>query len=193
MQKNIYMIGGPNGAGKTTSAVVLMPEIIDCDEYVNADAIAASLSPFYPERSAIQAGRLMISRLKDLSISNSSFAFETTLAAKSFAPFLNECKNRDYQLTVLYLWLVTPELALNRVKYRVKSGGHNIPDDVVVRRYHRSMSNLINLYMPIADRWVVYDNSMLAPKVIAEKRLRDKQIQVHQESSWHQFTELKQS
>ncbi len=187
--KHLFMIGGPNGAGKTTSAYTLMPELIHCDEYVNADSIAKSLSPFKPETTAIQAGRLMLSRIHELSKLKVNFAFETTMASRSFVNLLQECKKNGYKINLLYLWLESPELAKQRVKMRVKSGGHAIPLDVIERRYYRSMSNFINLYLPFADRCLAVDNSGDRPILIAQKHLESAEIKVYNQDIWYQFRE----
>jgi len=182
--RHLFLIGGPNGAGKTTSAFSLMPELIHCNEYVNADSIAASLSPFNPESTAIQAGKLMLKRIYDLAEQNVSFAFETTMASKSFIKLIKSCKEKGYQINLLYLWLVSPDLAVKRVESRVKSGGHSIPENVITRRYERSMNNFMNLYIPLADRWAAYDNSTPEPVIIAQKHLRSKKLDVHIEKYW---------
>lgn len=163
------MIAGPNGAGKTTSAMALMPNILNCQEYVNADTIAAALSPFNPDSVAINAGRVMLERIHLLTGQKVDFAFETTGASKSFAPFLANCKQQGYHIVILYLQLQTPELAVERVALRVASGGHNIPTPVVHRRYHRSLDNFSSLYAPLADEYFIYDNSNLRPMLIEQK------------------------
>lgn len=164
----LYMIGGPNGAGKTTSAFSLLPKILDCDEYVNADSIAAALSPFQPEKQAMQAGRLMLTQLQSLAQNNKNFAFETTMASRSFAPFLEKCIKQGYAVNLLFLYLNSDELAKQRVAVRVASGGHNIPAADVERRYERGLFNFFNLYLPLANKWGVYDNSLVTPELIAE-------------------------
>jgi predicted ABC-type ATPase len=164
----ITLISGPNGAGKTTTAFSIMPELIDCDEYVNADEIAAGLSPFRPQSVSMEAGRLMLDRIHNLSNQKNTFAFETTLASRSFAPFLVKCKEAGYSIRLIYMWLSSVELAIERVKRRVASGGHNVPEDIIRRRFDRSLGNFFKLYMPIADSWAFYDNSLRHSKLIAE-------------------------
>ena len=153
----IFMIAGPNGAGKTTSAMDLLPDILHCEEYVNADSIAAGLSPFKPETMAFTAGRLMLERIHQLAKLKVDFAFETTAASKTFAPFLLNCKRNSYEVNLVYLWLESPELALERIAMRVANGGHDIPESVVRRRYKKSMNNIFQLYIPIVDNWALYD------------------------------------
>ena len=182
----IYMIGGPNGAGKTTSAKSLLPQLLHCHEYVNADAIAAALSPFDPESVSIQSGRLMLERIHHLANQQKSFSFETTMASRSFAPFLAECKKNNYAINLIFLWLQNPHLALARVKDRVARGGHSLPSDTILRRYNRSIDNFLNIYIPLADDWVLYDNSSTEPAIIAEKKAA---FSVYNKESWQRFQE----
>jgi predicted ABC-type ATPase len=168
---NLYIIGGANGSGKTTSARTILPNFLDVFEYVNADEIAAGLSPFNPESVAMQAGRLMLERLQTLADSKADFAFETTLAARHFARFLRDCKGEGYTVNLIYFWLPSPELAIQRVIRRVESGGHNIPADVIRRRYERGRTNLTQLYLPLCDTWIIYDNSSSYPRLVAASRL----------------------
>lgn len=164
---NVYVIGGANGSGKTTVALALLPSL-GVLEYVNADSIAAGLSPLNSEAMAMQAGRLMLERLETVSNAGIGFAFETTLAARTFAPFLERCKVRGYTVSLLYFWLRSPDLAVERVARRVSSGGHSIPEEVIHRRYERGRRNLINLYLPLCDDWMVFDNSEPEYRLVAE-------------------------
>ncbi len=166
---NLYLIGGPNGAGKTTVAFEVFPQIIKSNEFVNADFISKGLSAFNTESVAMTAGRLMLRRLHDLRSWKKDFAFESTLASRSFVPFLKECKSEGYDITVMYIWIESPEIAVERVRKRVQEGGHSIPDAVVRRRFDRSVSNLVNLYIPLADKWKIYDNTYAEPRLIATK------------------------
>lgn len=188
----IFMIAGPNGAGKTTSATYLLPEILHCDEYVNADAIAAGLSPFKPEKLALQAGRLMLERIHQLAKQEKNFAFETTGASKSFVPFLLNCKKQGYELNLLFLWLTSPLLAIKRVAGRVAQGGHDIPSLIVKRRYDKGIINLFKLYMPIVDNWALYDNSENHPELIARKKEKY-EIVINNSKIWHKLNEKNQS
>ncbi len=154
----IYVIGGCNGSGKTTFALNIFPNLGNI-EFINADIIAAQLNPDNPDLVAIQASRIMLQRLKTLAQQKQSFAFETTLAARSFAPFLRQCQDQGYQVNLIYVWLNSVDLAITRVALRVASGGHNIPEDVIRRRYDRGRKNFLELYSKLADRWQVYDNS----------------------------------
>lgn len=163
----VYVIGGANGSGKTTVALSLLPDL-GVLEYINADAIAAGLSPLNPESMAIRAGRLMLERLDVVSEAGTDFAFETTLAARTFAPFLRRCKAKGYRVSLLYFWLRSSDLAVERVARRVASGGHSIPEDVIRRRYERGRSNLVDLYLPVCDDWLVFDNSEPEYRLVAE-------------------------
>lgn len=185
---SIYVIGGANGSGKTTVSMSLLPNFIDCFEYVNADAIAAGLSPFNPESMAIEAGRLMIQRLRILSNLRSDFAFETTLAARTFAPFLIDCKAKGYTINLIYFWLQSAELAIERVARRVASGGHSIPEEVIRRRYERGRINLIDLYFPLCDGWMVYNNSKSDPRLVAERIINQQPI-IYIDEIWRQIND----
>ena len=156
---NLYIIAGCNGAGKTTASFTVLPEMLDCREFVNADEIAAGLSPFNPEGVAIEAGRLMITRILHLLKEGETFAFETTLATRSYVKLIQQAQKRGYFVTLLFFSLSSPEQACKRVAKRVSEGGHNIPTDVIYRRYENGLSNLFNLYMPVCDYWTLYDNS----------------------------------
>lgn len=164
----LYVISGCNGAGKTTASYTVLPDMLNCKEFVNADEIAKGLSPFQPEKASIQAGRIMLSRIKDLINQHIDFAFETTLATKSYVKYIQEAQTKGYAITLVYFWLSSPELAVERVKKRVMSGGHNIPVDVIYRRYSAGIHNLSKMYIPICDFWLIIDNSKPPFKIIAE-------------------------
>lgn len=155
----LYIIAGCNGAGKTTASYTVLPEMLGCKEFVNADEIAKGLSPFNPESVAIEAGRLMLQRMDDLLVGGADFAFETTLASRSYVRFVERAQAKGYFVTLLYFWLPTPEQAIERVAKRVSEGGHNIPSDVIRRRYANGIKNLMTRYMPICNFWTIYDNS----------------------------------
>ncbi|MHC5857855.1 zeta toxin family protein [Nostoc sp.] len=186
---SLYIIGGANGSGKTTVSMSLLPNFLDCFEYVNADAIAAGLSPLNPDSMAIEAGRLMIMRLRTLSNSGSDFAFETTLAARSFAPFIIGCRAKGYTINLIYFWLQSVDLAVERVAARVASGGHSIPEDVIRRRYQQGQKNLISLYLPLCDGWMIYDNSRSSPLFVAECIIHQQPI-IYINEIWNQIIEV---
>ena len=185
---NVYVIGGANGAGKTTTALTVLPNFLNVVEYINADAIAAELSPINPEAMAIPAGRIMLKRLTSLVAQEIDFAFETTLASRSFAPFLRNCKTSGYIINLIYFWLQSPELAIARVASRVHSGGYSIPEDTIRRRYTRGLRNLASLYLPICDRWIIYDNSGTASRLVAEYGSEQSPI-IYNRDTWSQIME----
>ena len=160
MQKpNLYIIAGCNGAGKTTASFNVLPQILQCREFVNADEIAKGLSPFCPESVAIQAGKLMLERIDSLLTDNVSFAIETTLATRSYKNLVLRAKEKGYNVSLLFFWLESPELACQRVHKRVSEGGHDIPVDTIYRRYWLGLENLFRIFIPIVDDWSLYDNN----------------------------------
>jgi len=169
MRKNLYIVAGCNGAGKTTASFTILPEILDCREFVNADEIAKGLSPFQPEKSAIEAGRIMLHRIECLLNEKSNFAFETTLSTKSYKNTILESQAKGCNVTLLFFWLQTIELAKKRVQKRVSEGGHDINSEVIERRYLSGIQNLFNIYLPIADEVLIFDNSEGKHELIAKK------------------------
>ncbi|MDE6012908.1 MAG: zeta toxin family protein [Prevotella sp.] len=167
MSKNLYIISGCNGAGKTTASYTVLPEILDCREFVNADEIARGLSPFNPESVAIEAGRLMLQRIEELLGKDVTFSIETTLATKSYINLVRNAQKQGYSVKLLFFWLRNPELAIQRVAERVENGGHNIPESIIRRRYIAGISNLFRLFMNEVDSWVIFDNSENPRKQIA--------------------------
>lgn len=159
MAKHLYIIAGCNGAGKTTASCTILPKTLLVKEFVNADEIAKGLSPFNPESVAIEAGRLMLKRIDELLESDETFSIETTLATKSYINLVRKAQEKGYLVHLLFFWLNSVELAKERVAMRVANGGHNIPTDVIVRRYNAGLKNLFNLFMDEVDIWSLYDNS----------------------------------
>ena len=184
--KNLYIIAGCNGAGKTTASFTILPEILDCKEFVNADEIAKGLSPFQPEKVAVESGRIMISRINDLLKEGMSFAFETTLASKSYKNIIELAKSKGYSVTLLFFWLQTIELAKNRVATRVLEGGHNIPNNVIERRYVNGIKNLFSIYLPIIDDVMIFDNSQTKSQLIASKS-DNSQLLIHDVQKYNQL------
>ena len=164
----LYIISGCNGAGKTTASYTLLPDILGCQEFVNSDEFAKSLSPFDPSAASVSASRYMLMRIKYLLSRNTDFCVETTLATRSLMGIIREAKSLGYRTTLLYFWLSTPEMAIQRVRARVNAGGHNIPDEVVRRRYYMGLNYLFTTYIPLCDHWMLLDNSKPPFSVIAE-------------------------
>ena len=167
MSKNLYIISGCNGAGKTTASYTVLPEILHCKEFVNADEIARGLSPFNPGDVTIEAGRLMLQRIEALLERGETFSIETTLATKTYINLVRRAQSKGYSVKVLFFWLNSPELALQRVAERVAKGGHNIPEPIIRRRYTAGICNLFHLFMEEVDYWDIYDNSEYPRKQIA--------------------------
>lgn len=165
-QPNLYVVAGPNGAGKSTFARLFLPEYADCREFVNADLIAAGLSPFNPESLAIQAGKLMLERIEALAEARVDFGFETTLAGKSWVPLFQRLRERGYRLHIFFLWIPGPELALARIEERVRAGGHAVPEEVVRRRYYRGIRNFFENYASMVDNWLIFDGSRQEPELV---------------------------
>ena len=166
----------------------LLPNTLNLLEYVNADEIAAGLSPFNPESVAIRAGRLMLERLNSLSDAGADFAFETTLASRHYVRFLQRCKTKGYAVNLIYFWLVSPELAIARVKARVASGGHNIPEATIRRRYERGRKNFSQLYLPLSDSCIVCNNSGLDIQLVASYNSEASKPIVYQAEIWSSIT-----
>ena len=157
--------------------------MLDCREFVNADEIARGLSPFQADKAAIDAGRLMLMRIKELIKLKSDFAFETTLSTKSYVNTIKNARENDYSVTLVYFWLNSPDLAIERVYARVQAGGHNIPLEVIKRRFVSGLKNLLNLYIPICDYWIIIDNSNNPFQFIAEGNFI-KNEKIHDNATW---------
>lgn len=168
-EKNLYIIAGCNGAGKTTASYTILPDILNCREFVNADEIAKGLSPFQPEKVAFEAGRIMLLRMNQLLQSGENFAFETTLATRSYAGKIREAQELGYTVTLLFFWLDSIGQAKDRVRMRVSEGGHNIPEEVIERRYRTGIKNLFDIYMAVPDRVLIFDNTNGHPEFIATR------------------------
>ena len=175
--KHLYIISGPNGAGKTTASYTVLPKILHCKEFVNADEIARGLSPFNPESVAIEAGRLMLKRISELLQRNESFSIETTLSTRSYFRLVEKAHLQGYDVTLLYFWLKSPQQAIERVAERVAKGGHDIPKDIIIRRYWEGLDNLFKIYMPIVDTWILVNNSE-TPRFIVATGGRDQETTI---------------
>lgn len=164
----LYVICGCNGAGKTTSSYTVLPEILQCSEFVNSDEIARSISPRNPAAAAIVAGRYMLQRMEKLIEGRADFAFETTLSVRSYMKWIQRAKAVGYTVTLVYFWLSDPAIAVQRVAKRVEAGGHHIPEKVIVRRYLTGIKYLFSLYLPLCDYYLLIDNSQAPSELIAE-------------------------
>jgi predicted ABC-type ATPase len=163
----VFVIAGPNGAGKTTFATDFLPDFVACREFVNADLIAAGLSPFAPETQAMRAGRLLLARVRELAEARRDFGFETTLAGRSHVNLISGLKRSGYEVVMFFLWLPSPEMAMTRVANRVRQGGHDVPEAIIRRRFDSGLRNFFRLYAPLANSWHLYDGSRLPPAPIA--------------------------
>jgi predicted ABC-type ATPase len=164
----LYIIAGCNGAGKTTASNTILPTILNCKEFINADSIAAGLSPFDAEKYAFEAGRLMLRRIDQMIGEKVDFAIETTLSSKSYLLKITRARLEGYRVVILFFWLNSKSLAIRRVKSRVSNGGHNIPNDVIKRRYDRGLKNFFDLYSAKSDYWSFFDNSNGIVEMIAD-------------------------
>ena len=167
-EKRLYIISGCNGAGKTTASYTLLPEVFQCKEFVNADEIAKGLSPFNPEGVAIDAGKVMLQRINDLLEREETFAIETTLASRTLNTLVKKAQANGYNVKLIFFWLNSTQLAVRRVAQRVTEGGHNIPENVIKRRYVAGIRNLFKIFIPIVDNWLIADNSAVPRILIAE-------------------------
>jgi len=183
--KKIYIISGCNGAGKTTASYTILPDLLDCKEFVNADEIAKGLSPFDPERASIQSGKLMLKKINDLIAENQDFAFETTLAGKSHRNIIKKAQKNGYKAILLFFYLRTPDLAVRRVETRVKEGGHNIPEETIRRRYESGLQNFFTIYRLLVNEWMFIDNSGDPYEIIGESN----QIltEIHNKNIWEKL------
>ena len=176
MSKQLYIIAGCNGAGKTTASFTILPEVLGCKEFINADEIAKGLSPFQPESVAVQAGRIMLARMDELLQKGETFAFETTLATKSYKQKIEWAQANGYEVTLLFFWLDSPNMAKKRVAQRVAEGGHSIPSETIERRYHNGITNLFAIYIDMVDICYIFDNSEGERTPIAKKYKGGKEI-----------------
>ena len=184
---NLYIIAGPNGAGKTTASYNLLPEILHCTNFVNADEIARGLSPFAPETVAIQAGRIMLERIEELLPQGVDFAIETTLATRSYVQLVRRAQALGYKVHLIFFFLENEEQAIQRVAQRVSNGGHNIPEDDIRRRFKRGIYNLIHLYMPICDSVLVFNNVKTPAKLVARTTNQNDDIELIDPEMWNQL------
>lgn len=187
---NLYIIAGPNGAGKTTASYTLLPEMLNCINFVNADEIARGLSPFSPDTVDVQAARIMLQRIDELLAQKADFAIETTLATRSYVQLIKRAQAIGYKVHLLFFCLESPEQAIQRVAQRVSEGGHNIPEEVIRRRYKSGLNNLVHLYLPVCDSVLVFDNTKGAPRIIAELEPLTHSILIHDQNIWEKIVQL---
>lgn len=186
---NLVMLAGPNGAGKTTISREVLHRTLGIKHFVNADTIAAGLSAFDPDAAAFAAGRLMLARIRELAGARESFAFESTLASRTFVPFLRRLKAHAYGVHIVYVCLDGPDRAVRRVKRRVRMGGHHVPADTVRRRYSRSIRNFLHLYVPLADTWTVFNNSFTGPAPLVASGGAGT-VRVERDRDWKRILEI---
>jgi predicted ABC-type ATPase len=187
--KNVFILGGPNGAGKTTAARVLLPDFLRESKFLNADEIAREISPDNPDSAAMAAGRELIERMRRLIRNGQTFAVESTCAGRSYLRIFEECKRSGWRIVLLYFWLPSAELAVQRVATRVAEGGHGIPMEVIYRRYQTGVRNMRNLYLPLADEAEIYDNS-LNPRVLIVEKRRNQVLQIRDARRWRRIEEI---
>lgn len=185
---HVIIISGPNGAGKTTAAPALLQQALHVDHFVNADTIAAGLSAYAPEKAAIPAGKAMLRRLDELAENGEDFAFETTLASRSFAPWITELKTKGYHFHLTFILLDDADLAVARVAERVKLGGHFVPEETIRRRYKAGLHNFFNLYKSIADSWKMYDNTNINNFALIASKVSNNVI-INNEPVWNKLIE----
>jgi predicted ABC-type ATPase len=178
------VIAGPNGAGKTSAAPDLLQDAVGIDTFVNADVIAQGLAAFSPESAAFVAGRIMLRRIKDLARAREDLAFESTLAGRSAHRLLTGLVGVGYDVHLLYLWLPSPDLAVARVRRRVETGGHDVPEPVIRRRFWKSLVNFDRLYRPVATTWRLYDNSSLGGRPLIAHGTGAREPVVLNEATW---------
>ncbi|MBO5471587.1 MAG: zeta toxin family protein [Bacteroidales bacterium] len=185
----LYIISGCNGAGKTTASYTMLPEMLDCSEFVNSDEFAKGLSPFNPEKASIQASRYMIMKIRYLLKRQQDFGIETTLATRTLLKTIRIAQEAGYTVTLLYFWLNSPELAVERVAARVGTGGHDIPEETIRRRYRVGIDYFFHDYAPICERWILADNSQIPFRVIAEGSKNDL-INIKDEATYEQIRKV---
>lgn len=190
LNHQVVIIAGPNGAGKSTLAPFLLRDAFGPMEFVNADTIALGLSAFRPETVAFEAGRIMLKRLHDLATQKVSFAFESTLASRSYASWIDALRRQGYEFHLIFLSLRHPELAVERVRERVRAGGHDVPEHVIRRRFIRGARNFLQIYQVLADTWLVYDNSAHNDPRLIARGSRDRGVEILQADLWQHFVSL---
>jgi predicted ABC-type ATPase len=184
---HVVILAGPNGAGKSTAAPSLLKGILQVKEFVNADIIARGISGFRPDAAALQAGRIMMTRLKSLAERRIDFAFETTLASRTFAPWIKDLRSKGYSFSLIFLWIPSAEMAIDRVRARIRAGGHAVPEETIRRRFAAGLRNFFKIYRPLATRWRFYDNGgRQGPHLLAEGR-GSTVLKISDPRLWHEI------
>lgn len=186
---HLIIIAGCNGSGKTTAAPALLQNSLHVDDFVNADAIAHGLCAFQPEKASIQAGRIMLGTIQKLAEDKVNFAFETTLASRTFSTWIPKLKQEGYEFHLIFLWLKNVELAIRRVEERVKTGGHSVPEETIRRRYTSGLKNFFNLYRSLTDSWQFYDNSNADKLSLIASEIHSDKLVIENESTWEKLEE----
>ncbi len=184
---NLYIIAGCNGAGKTTASFVVLPELLGCREFINADEIAKGISPFNPESVAITSGKIMLERIHHHLEDRVEFGFETTLSSKSTDDIIMKAKQFNYRIFIVFFWLNNVQLAIERVVQRVNEGGHHIPEETIKRRYSRGIRNFKNVYQELANVWLLIDNSKPNFEIISQ--FSDGQLTIYNQDLFQKFKE----
>ena len=187
---HLIIIAGPNGAGKSTAAPALLKDALHVNNFVNADVIAQGLCAYQPERAAIQAGRIMLERIHTLANEKVNFAFETTLASRTFATWIPKLQKQGYQFHLIFLWLQNADLAVFRVKERIKAGGHSVPEETIRRRYAAGLKNFFHLYNPLADSWQLYDNSNTNNLSLIASEIKHHSLIIKDKEIWKKLSEI---
>ena len=182
----MYILSGCNGAGKTTAAYYILPEVLQCKEFVNADEIAKGLSPFQPEKVMYEAGKIMSTRIDGLIEKGENFAVETTLSAIVYREKVTKAQNNGYIVNLIYFWLSNPELAKHRVRLRVEEGGHNIETPILIRRYYKGLKNFFDVFSSICDNVMMFDNSDKSPKLIMTKE-KEQDTEIYNQEIYNQI------
>ncbi|MCX7421769.1 MAG: AAA family ATPase [Planctomycetia bacterium] len=184
----VVVLAGSNGAGKTTASRAVLRDVFQIGTFVNADFIAQGLNGFDPNTVALQAGRLMLQRLHELAAEEQDFAFETTLSGKTYAPWLRSLQDAGYRVSLLYYWLESPDLAVARVAARVRRGGHHVPEATIRQRWTRSVENLFQLYLPLADDWSLFNNTHDGEPRLIATGYAEVDADIHDPVSWNLIT-----
>ena len=184
---SLIALAGPNGAGKSTAGPPLLRDALGLTEFVTADVIAQGLSAFAPEGAAFEAGRVMLHRMRELGRRRVSFAFETTLAGRTYARWISELQAQGYVFEIFFFWVPSPEVAISRVSDRIRTGGHHVPEAVIRRRYNEGLRNFFHLYRPMATTWQVYDTTRGPQPFMLAWGSGERALQVLDRRTWEQI------